>query len=92
MYPIRVDKPKAAISIATMVEPTGVPNRIETTIPKNAHATESAAEQRMTARKLLNSRIAERAGKITRAEMSRDPTRFMARTIITAMTTASRRL
>ena len=37
-------------------------------------------------------RIADRAGKITSAEISREPTRFIASTIITPTTTAIRRL
>ena len=44
---------------------------------------ESIAEQTVTLRKLLKTRIAERAGKITSAEISKDPTRFIANTIIT---------
>ena len=36
--------------------------------------------------------IADKAGKITRAEISSDPTRFIASTIITAIITAIKRL
>ena len=37
-------------------------------------------------------RMADRAGKMTKAEMSREPTRFMASTMTTAMTMARKRL
>ena len=44
---------------------------------------DSAAEHIVTLRKLLNTLIAESAGKTTSAEMSSEPTRFIARTITT---------
>ncbi len=75
-----------------MVEPTGVPARMEIRMPAAAPVTETAAEQRVTARKLLNRRMADSAGNTMRAEMSSEPTRFMARTMMTAMTTAISRL
>ena len=53
-----------------MVEPTGVENKIERIIPTAAQITEINAEHRMTPRKLLNTRIADRAGKIINAEIS----------------------
>ena len=80
------------MSAATIVLPTGVLARIEITRPVIAQRTEIIAEQTVTDLKLLNTRIAERAGKITRAEMSREPTRFIASTIITAMIMAITRL
>ena len=46
------------------------------------------AAQTVTDRKLRNIRMADSAGKITSAEISREPTRFMASTMITAMTMA----
>ena len=79
-------------STATMVEPTGVPERIDMIIPKNAHITERTAEQIVTALKFLNILMDDKAGNITNADISNDPTRFMARTIITAMTMAINRL
>lgn len=82
--------PKAAASTATMVEPTGVPARIDMMMPQNAQITERVAEKMVTALKLPNSRIAESAGKITSADIRSDPTRFMASTMITAITTAIR--
>ena len=39
----------AAMSTATIVEPTGVPPSIEIIIPKNAHNTDKIAEQIITA-------------------------------------------
>lgn len=46
----------------------------------------------VTLRKLLNIRMADSAGKITSAEISREPTRFIASTMMTATTTAISRL
>ena len=77
---------------ATIVEPTGVPVSTETIIPKNAHTTENTAENRVTFLKLPNSLIADNAGNITSADIRSEPTRFIASTIITAITTAIRRL
>ena len=53
-----------------MVEPTGVPARIEISIPKNAQTTEITAEQIVTDLKLLNILIADRAGKMISAEIN----------------------
>ena len=75
-----------------MVEPTGADITIETTMPKNEHSTEITAEHNTTPLKLLMILIAERAGNITRAEISSEPTRFIPNTIITAIITAIRRL
>lgn len=75
-----------------MVEPTGVPAKMDIRIPLNAQTTDKTAEQMVTALKFLNTRIAERAGKITSAEINSEPTRFIARTIMTATITAIRRL
>ena len=83
---------KAKMSTATIVEPTGVPARIETSIPSEAQVTDKHAEQTVTDLKLLKTRIEDNAGKITRAEISKEPTKFIARTIITAMITAISKL
>lgn len=72
-----------------MVDPTGVPASIDTKIPTQAHTTEIPTEQIVTLRKLRNIRIADNAGNITSAEISSDPTRFIAITITTAIKTAS---
>ena len=90
--PARYDKANIPISIATIVEPTGVDARMETIIPAAAQITDITAEQRMTALKLLNNRMAERAGKMMSAEISKEPTRFIARTITTAVIIAIKRL
>ena len=52
----------------------------------------AAAEQMITDRNVLNILMDESAGNITSAEISSDPTRFMARTIMTAIITAISRL
>ena len=72
--------------------PTGVPARIEIKRPVTEQMTETIAEQTVTERKLLKTRIAERAGKMTRAEIKSEPTRFIASTMITAMMIAITRL
>ena len=77
---------------ATMVEPTGVPAITATRIPAKAHTTANTAAQIVTDKKLLNTRMAARAGKMTRAEIKREPTRFIASTMMTAITTAISKL
>ena len=61
-------------------------------IPRKAHKTETTAEKMVTALKLFNTLIADNAGKITSADISSDPTKFMAKTIITAVIVAIKRL
>ena len=61
-------------------------------IPVTAQITAITDELIITERKLLKILIAERAGKIISAEMRSAPTRFIARTIITAIITAIKRL
>ena len=75
-----------------MVEPTGVSKRIDERMPNIAQKTDIKAEKRMTDLKFLKSRMDERAGKMIRAEIKREPTRFMARTITMAIITAIKRL
>ncbi len=75
-----------------MVEPTGVSKRIDERMPNIAQKTDITAEKRMTDLKFLKSRMDERAGKMIRAEIKREPTRFMARTITMAIITAIKRL
>ena len=82
----------ARTSTATIVAPTGVPKSIEPSIPTREQITAIRAEQTVTDLKLLNRRIAESAGKIISAEISKEPTRFMARTITTAINTEIIRL
>ena len=80
------------ISATTIVEPTGVPARIEMIIPKKVQTTERIAEHIVTDLKLLKTLIAESAGKMISADIRSEPTRFIARTIITAIMTAIRKL
>ena len=75
-----------------MVEPTGVSKRIDERMPNIAQKTDITAEKKMTDLKFLKSRMDERAGKMIRAEIKREPTRFMARTITMAIITAIKRL
>ena len=76
---------KVIISTATIVEPTDVPVRIETIIPQEAQNIDTITEHTVTEKKLWNIRIAVNAGKIISAEISSEPTRFIARTITVAM-------
>ena len=83
---------KHIIFVATIVAPTGVDKRMDNRIPRTAHTTDIITEQMVTLLKLLNTLIAESAGKITSAEIRRDPTRFIPRTIIIAVIIAITRL
>ena len=58
----------------------------------HAVALQVTPAQQITPRKLRNSRIAESAGKTISADVSSEPTRFMASTMMTAVTTAISRL
>ena len=53
----------ATISTATIVEPTGGPNKIAIKSPNVAHTTDNTTEQMVTDKKLLKIRIADNAGK-----------------------------
>lgn len=77
---------------AIMVEPTGVPNKIDKIKPKNAHTTDIIAELIVTPLKLLNTLIEDNAGKIMRADTSSEPTKFIATTITTAIIVAKKML
>ena len=59
----------ARISTVTIVDPTGVSIKIDARIPSAEVSTEYTAAKTVTERKLLNSRIADSAGKITSAEI-----------------------
>ena len=80
------------ICTATIVEPTGVLAKIEVTIPTREQKTDKTTEHTVTDLKLLNKHIADSDGKTISAEIKREPTRFIARTIITATITAIKRL
>ena len=75
-----------------MVGPIGVASISEPKIPITAHSTERIAEQRTTCRKERKRNIADSAGKTISAEIRSEPTRFIARTMITAVMTAKKRL
>ena len=79
-------------STATIVAPTGVPIRIAVNRPITVQTTEKMADTIVTFLKLLKSLIADKAGKTIKAEIRREPTRFIAKTMTTAMTMAIRRL
>ena len=75
-----------------MVDPTGVPASNDISIPDIAHTTDETAENIVTLLKFFNMLIAESAGNITSADIRRDPTRFIAKTMITAIMMAIIRL
>ena len=74
------------MSAATTVQPTGGDKIIDADIPIAVQIIENAAEHMTTFLKLLNMRIAEIAGKTISADVSREPARFIARTMMTAHT------
>lgn len=69
----------------TTVAPTGVENRIEAKIPAKAAVTAITAEQTITPLKLLNTCIADNAGNTIKADVNKAPTKFIAKTMITAV-------
>ena len=74
------------MSAATTVQPTGEDKIIDADIPIEVQIIENTAEHMTTFLKLLNMRIAEIAGKTISADVSREPARFIARTMMTAHT------
>lgn len=76
----------------TMVGPTGVENIIAENIPPTAQSDDITVERITTRLKVLQTRIDASVGKITSADINSEPTRFIAKTIITAVTTAISRL
>ena len=80
------------MSAKTIVGPTGVPAIIEANIPEAVQVTDKIAEQIVTDLNDLKMRIALNAGKIIKAEIRSEPTRFIARTMMTAVTTAINKL
>ena len=83
---LQIAKPK--MSAATIVGPTGVPARTDTKRPSTAPKTENMQAKIVTFLKLFRNCIAEVAGKIIKAEIKREPTRFIASTMITATNVA----
>lgn len=90
--PTKLASANTTIFMQTMVAPTGVEANIEMKIPTAEQITEITAEAKITARKLLKILIAERAGKIIKAEIKREPTKFIANTITEAVITAINKL
>ena len=86
------NRANAATSTVTMVAPVGVLARMEMSIPIREQHTEKMAEQMVTDKKLLKIRMADSAGKMIKAEIKREPTKFIASTMMTAMITAMQRL
>ena len=77
-----------AKSATTIVGPTGDSTIIEINMPNVVLITEITAEQIVTDLNVLNMRIALSAGKMIKAEINKEPTKVIARTIVTAVTTA----
>ena len=92
MNPTKKKIKNTIISTATIVGPIGVPATMEISNPLAAHTTEIIAELTVTDLKLLNTRIALNAGKIIKADINNEPTKFIAKTIMTAVTTAINKL
>ena len=90
--PTRKKMPKAIISAKTIVGPTGVLAIIEAKIPIAVQETDNRAEQIVTDLNDLKMRIALNAGKIISAEINNEPTKFIAKTMMTAVTTAINKL
>ena len=67
------------------MEPTGVPANMDTRIPIAVQHTENITEQMTTALKLLNTRMADKAGNIIRAVVKSEPTKFIAKTMTSAV-------
>ena len=80
------------MSANTIVGPTGVPAIIEARIPSAVQDTDKIAEHIVTDLNDLKMRIALKAGKIINAEINKEPTRFIAKTMMTAVTTAISKL
>lgn len=80
------------MSAKTIVGPTGVPAIMEANMPIAVQETDKTAEHIVTDLNDLKMRIALSAGKIIKAEMSNEPTRFIAKTMMTAVTTAISKL
>lgn len=80
------------MSAKTIVGPTGVPAIIDAKMPTAVQETDKIAEHIVTDLNDLKMRMALNAGKIIKAEISNEPTRFIAKTMMTAVTTAINKL
>lgn len=76
----------------TIVDPTGVLPKIDNIIPTKADITDINPEAIMTNLKFLNKAMADIAGNITRADINREPTKFIAKTIVAAVIIAKIKL
>ena len=74
-------------SQTTTVAPTGVESRYDPVSPRQKHMTESPAAKHTTERKLLNTRIADSAGKMMRLESSIAPIMRIPSTTVSAVRT-----
>ena len=83
--PTTLNTAKITTSTATMLAPTGVDARMEISMPATVPITEMIAAQIVTERKLLNTRMADSAGKIISADTNSEPTSSMASTITNAV-------
>ena len=70
----------------------GVLASIDINIPKDEQSIAKKAAQIVTPLKLLKMHIADKDGKITKADINKEPTRFIAKTMIIAITIANIRL
>ena len=88
------DVPEGAYNLRANGESVGrnTTASIDIISPVSAQITDNTAEKMVTDLKLLKILMAESAGKMIRADIRRDPTRFIASTMITAVTAAIRRL
>ena len=92
IFPIIQNRKKANILAITMLAPVGVSRRTDASIPKTKHTTETIPEHTTTLLNVLQMRMEVRAGKITRLDIKSAPISLMPRTIITAVSTATRAL
>lgn len=75
-----------------MVEPTGVEKAIDNIIPDKAANTDIILDNITTILKLFTNLIVESAGNITKADINKEPTKFIPKTIIIAIIIAISKL
>ena len=92
MRPTIKNTKKTTISTATIVGPIGVLKAKDSTIPVAVQLTETIAELIVTDLNDLKIRILLNAGKMMRADINNEPTKFIAITMIMAVTTAINKL
>ena len=88
--PMPVAAKNAAREVTTTDAPTGRLSRYEPISPTQKHTTERQPAKITTPKKLFFSRMAVRAGKITRLEMSMAPMSRIPSTMVRAVRMASR--